>query len=343
MEKDLETLPEQPAASAPSPNMPQNELYEKHVFSDEPVKPSERSVPEAAPAQEAETIAFDKPTVLDSGYAARSRARQSAASKPADRRTVRPRPQEKPQERPRRKPPVSRPAAPARSVLISGETPTYAIRRMIREFCVLLLFVLLVCGGFMLKDLAVGFLTDNTYSVIYQSTVYSEAVKCSGVSLETRAASSGYTAAQAVCTKLGSPITDSAAFSKEEAETLFPSEVTACMEYAISAEHVQLKSDMTNRDLLMRIHESLSADKPVIVLLAADNAGQIRLQYAVVTAMDAENDTVTVSGVGSGTKTYTTGDFLAATRFETYEDMPFTTRLGLTFGSWSRNTAIFVE
>lgn len=94
-------------AAASVPGGEPNELYTKQIFSDAPVKPSEQSGETAAPAAEAETIAFDKPTVLDESFAARKAAPPAAEPAPA------------------------RPAAPRRTAqrrtlpkhLYSGETP----------------------------------------------------------------------------------------------------------------------------------------------------------------------------------------------------------------------------
>ena len=106
---------------------------------------------------------------------------------------------------------------------------------------------------------------------------------------------------------------------------------------------VQLRTGLSNRDLLVRIYESLQAGRTVIVLLAGEDGGETQLQYALVTALSAEADTVSILRPGSGEETCSIEEFLAATRFETYDDMPITVKLGLTFGSWSRNTAIFAE
>lgn len=324
------------AAPAPSDNNAENtanstnELNEKRVFSDTPLKPSEQPAPAPAPEPEAKTIAFDRPAVLDEAYAARKAAQPPAPPAAAQRPAA--------------------PAAPVRRAarqramsgrLYSGETPKEAARRIIREFCVLLVFVLLVCGGFWAKDLALNFFTDDSYATIYQSTQYADPVACTGVSFTDATGGDGYAAAQVVCARLGAPIAEDA--FAETGETPFPSEVAACMETALSAERVQLRTGLSNRDLLVRIYESLQAGRPVIVLLAGEDGGETQLQYALVTALSAEADTVSILRPGSGEETCSIEEFLAATRFETYDDMPFTVKLGLTFGSWSRNTAIFAE
>ena len=273
--------PERETTAAPAPSDSNaentanstNELNEKRVFSDTPLKPSEQPAPAPAPEPEAKTIAFDRPAVLDEAYAARKAAQPSAPPAAA------PRP--------------AAPAAPVRRAarqrttsgrLYSGETPKEAARRIIREFCVLLVFVLLVCGGFWAKDLALNFFTDDSYA-----TIYADPVACTGVSFTDATGGDGYAAAQVVCARLGAPIAEDA--FAETGETPFPSEVAACME----------------------------------------------------TALSAEADTVSILRPGSGEETCSIEEFLAATRFETYDDMPFTVKLGLTFGSWSRNTAIFAE
>ena len=316
-------------------NAPENELNIKQVFSDAPIKPSERPIaPIQLPSDDENTElpAFDKPTVFDERFA----ARQAERPRPeASRRPPRPAP-----TTPRRR---TRHAAPGPRRLFSGETISDAARRIIRELCVLLLFALLVSGGFWLKGAISDFLTNDTYASLAQSTVDSEAVRCRGIELESTTLPDGYAAAQAVCTQLGQPITDRSAFTKTEEEIIFPSEVSACMADALSDGEVQVRSGLSNRELLTRIHENLRANKPVIVLLAESDAAGMRLQYAVVNSMNAERDAITVISPLSGEIRYTLEDFIAATRFSAYKKMPFQVKLGLTFGSLSRNTAIFVE
>lgn len=311
---------------------PENELNFKQVLSDEPVKPSERPVlPIQLPPVEdnAETLAFDKPTVLDERFAARKAAQPRRAVQSS------PRPAQTPAKR--------RAAARSSGRLYSGETKSDAARRIFRECCVLILFVLLVSGGFWLKGVVVDFLSDDTYATLSKSSTYSDAVRCRDVPLESTALPDGYAAAQAVCTQLGRPITDSALFAKTEEEIIFASEVADCIKSTLPDHDVQMMDGLSNRDLLIRIHESLLADKPVIVLLAEPDAGSVRLQYAVVTGMCAEKDSVTVVNPNSGKIQYTMEEFIDATRFQTDQKMPFLAKLGLTFGSLSRNTAIFVE
>ena len=78
--------PERETTAAPAPSDSNaentanstNELNEKRVFSDTPLKPSEQPAPAPAPEPEAKTIAFDRPAMLDEAYAARKAAQPSA-------------------------------------------------------------------------------------------------------------------------------------------------------------------------------------------------------------------------------------------------------------------------
>ncbi|MGN0479545.1 MAG: hypothetical protein ACI4GO_08935 [Hominenteromicrobium sp.] len=320
---------------------PENELNLKQVFSDDPIKPSERPVRPSAPLTDEEddalagaaALSFDKPTVLDEDFAARKAAQPrhpAARTAPA---AAQRRPAQKPRSAQRR----------TASRLYSGETVSDAARRIAREFFILLLVLLLVSGGFWLKSAVSDFLADDTYASLAQSTLYAEGVRCRTVTLDADALPDGYAAAQAVCTQLGYPITDRSGFVKTEDQLIFASEVADCMAPAMPDAQIQVANGLSNRDLLIRIHESLSADRPVIVLLSENSAEGVCLQYAVVTGMNAEQDTVTVVNPNSGEIQYTMEEFIDATRFKTYTKMPFQVRLALTFGSLSRNTAVFVE
>lgn len=311
------------------------ELFEKQVFSDAAPKEEPEAMHSSSSLPQPE---LNQRLVLDEGYAARKRDAEAAPAPKQAARTASPT---------RRS---SSPAAPRRTRtaglperLCSGETPADAARRIIREIAALLVFVLLVRIGFWGRNTVLNYLNDNDYSSVSESTTYSEPVHSGAVIFEDTATSGGYAAAQAVCTELGTPITDSSLFTKEEGDTLFPSDVAACMEGALPVGSVQLKSGMSNLDLLIQIHESLRAEKPVIVLLSEENAEDVCLQYAVVTAMDAEKDSIIAAMPDGSTGKFTLAEFIARTRFENYEDMPFQVKAGLSFGSWARNTAIFVE
>lgn len=334
-------IPSEPVSEdAKKPETYPDELHEKIVFTD---------ISSASIWDDTDTLsAIDTPqpsfhdrVVLDEAYAARSNPLRTAAPAPQplpsarrDFNTARP--------YPRKKRLPSRPSFLS-ARLYSGELPADALRRIVRQICALLLFCLIVFGVFWIKDFVSDRLTDNSYASLAKSTVYSEPVACRNFSVEPTDLLDSYVLAQAVCTKVGSPITDPDVFEKEAGDTVFPAEVATCMESALPPDRVLLKENITNLDLLIQIHESLRANKPVIVLLSDASAAEFTLQYAAVTQMDVEQDRITVANPNVGTQIYTLEEFIAATRFKNFDDMPYQTKLALTFGIWSPNTAIFVE
>ena len=196
----------------------------------------------------------------------------------------------------------------------------------------------ILLGLFWIKDKAVEFYTGLDYSIVYDNIVTDEPVYAQ-VSAAPQLISSGYAAAQIVSTQMGGQM-DTKKFTREPNETVFPNEVIDCLSDALPDNDVHMESSLSNRDLLIAIHESLAGNHPVIVLLGEPSG----LHYGVVTAMDTDRNYVSVIDPASGvTGRYIIEDFLDATRLEAYLDMPFPVRLGLTLGSWSRNTAIFVD
>lgn len=319
-----------------TPQSSENELLKKQVFSDGAAesKTEEFISPSTLPEPD-----FYKPVVLDNTFAAKQKPVPQA--KPAASAAVRRVPM--PSFRPKRgKRLVPRP--PFWTVrLCSGELPSDALRRIVREFGALLLFCMVILAVFGARYFVSDFMNDNAYDSLSKSTVYSDAVACRRFSVEPSDLQDGYVLAQAVCTKMDAPITDGTAFEKDIHETIFPEDVEACMERALPADRVLLKENVSNLDLLVQIHESLRENKPVIVLLSAADAPEFTLQYCAVIHMDAENDRIILENPNVGTQEYTFDDFIAATRFKNHEDMPYQMKLALQVGTWSPNTAIFVD
>lgn len=231
-----------------------------------------------------------------------------------------------------------KPSFTRETLLYSGETVATATSRITREFGALILSIAVLFGVFWVKDKAVEFYTGLDYSIVYNNVVTDEPVYAQ-LSAAPQLVSSGYAAAQIVSTQMGGQV-NTKKFTRGQDETVFPSEVIDCLTDALPDNDVRMESGLSNRDLLIAIHESLADNRPVIVLLGEPSG----LHYGVVTAMDANRNFVSVVDPSTGVAgQYIIEDFLDATRFEAYLDMPFSVRLGLTLGSWSRNTAIFVE
>lgn len=325
MEKDNLNLPEENGAQA-------DELHEKQVFSGDPIKPSEHTDTEE-PEKAAPDIPLDLHTaaVLDKTLAEKKGAAARA-----------PRVKAAPAVRFSRNRTLPKARAASGMLLASGETPAYAAKRIAKEFLILLLFLAIVCFGFWAKNFVTDFLTDGKYGAVYQSSVYSSAVKCSVPAFSDSSIADGYRIADALAAPLGGK-TNSLPHKKAPDDAMFATDIGEYLRAALPEREIIVKADLSNLDLLTQIHESLAQDVPVIVLLAEGDRKGHQLQYALVTEMDAENDRITVDSPNFGKTDYEIEAFLEATRFKTYKDMPFLTTLALTFGSYAHNTAIFVE
>jgi hypothetical protein len=99
----------------------------------------------------------------------------------------------------------------------------------------------------------------------------------------------------------------------------------------------------TNTELLTKIHASLKKGTPVPFEFAAiykDGGNDVwTLHYAMVTGMDIPNDKITVANPYGYEETYTINDFLKATRYESYKNMPFYFKIAFALGIFEKNTA----
>ena len=114
---------------------------------------------------------------------------------------------------------------------------------------------------------------------------------------------------------------------------------------------------LKNTEMLDKIYDSLKNKMPVICTFAAqdkkpdededervsEEEREWTLHYGVIVGIDIPNHTITINDPYGYTDTYTTKDFLAATKFESYENMHFSIKLGFVFGLFSKNTIYIIE
>lgn len=226
----------------------------------------------------------------------------------------------------------------ADKLLYSGETVSTASSRILRQAAALLLCLAVLAGILWVRNAATGFLIANDYSEIYEDDTYLDPVSVAFVS-DPQTLPSGYAAAKAMGLQFGER-TDGKLFKKSVGEDIFPDEVLACLKTALPDREVEMKTGMSNSDLLTSIHESLSEGLPVVVLL-----GEISgFHYGIVTDMNTQEDFLSVVDPESGIAArYSTEDFLEATLLQSYQNMPAPQKLAVAIGSWVKNTAIFVS
>ena len=322
-----------------TPGAEENELNKKQVFTD--IHSSPESTPVLISDYDAlPELDMHKKTILDEAYAEQKNDRETHMPKMPANKTPsvhHPRPAKRPTAKAQR----------ARTVrfkdirLCSGEYAADAVWRILREFGALAVFCAVVAAVFGIRGFVIDRMTNDDFSSLARSTTYSTVVALEEMNWVTADLPEGIAAAQTVCTNLSAPITDSKFIEKHTEKLIYPTVVSAGMASVLTEDHVELKTNMSNLDLLLQIHTSLENKNPVIVLFFDKKADTVR--YGIVTHMDAEGDTVTVQSAGGNEHRFTFEQFIAATRFENAEELPFQIRAGLLFGSWGRNTAIFVK
>jgi hypothetical protein len=97
--------------------------------------------------------------------------------------------------------------------------------------------------------------------------------------------------------------------------------------------------NQTNTEMLKKIHHSLANGFPVPVEFAAkDTSDNWTLHFGLVTAMDLGNNEIVVQNPYGYKETYTTQDFIAATRYEIYKNMEWYFKIGFNIGIFNKNT-----
>jgi hypothetical protein len=95
----------------------------------------------------------------------------------------------------------------------------------------------------------------------------------------------------------------------------------------------------TNTEMLKKIHSSLANGFPVPVEFAAkDTSNNWTLHFGLVTAMNLGNNEIVVQNPYGYQETYTAQRFIAATRYEIYENMEWYFKIGFTMGIFNKNT-----
>lgn len=305
-----------------------NELNKKQVFVDLDTKFTAENTDDRTKVLPTD---LHRRTVFDEAYVAMKNARPVPVRRPS------PTPKRPAADRNR-----FRPNKIWDTRLCSGELPADALRRTAGQLLILMLFCFAVALLISVKGLILDRMTDTDYSALARGTSYSAPVGDMEFDFTSSALPDGLAAAQAVCTQLNAPITDNAVL-EHGSRPLYPGKVHTAMKSALTETEPILKTNMSNLDLFVQIYQSLEHNMPVIVLLSEKDGNEYEMQYAVVSHMYAEDDLITVYNPNSGIKDYTFEQFIAATRFDNFKDMPVRIRTALAVGSWARNTAIFIQ
>jgi len=195
-------------------------------------------------------------------------------------------------------------------------------------------------------------INDNTASMSY-NVKYRDPVRVRGIPVVKQKESAGYACIEMMSEFLGdgSFTIDEELLSEKnngrnttstnsgfliELQKQFP-------DYKIT-QHKNLK----NSEILDKIHASLKNNMPVIFSYAAqidetDETGEeivsvSIMHYGIITEIDIPGDKISFINPHGYSETYNIGNFLRATRFETYENMEFYLKIGFAIEIFAKNT-----
>ena len=212
----------------------------------------------------------------------------------------------------------------------------------------ILILSILITVFALIRQRSVDHKINNDISAFLQDKTYQAPVNVDGVNVITQQISCGYAVLQMFGDWCDTPVTEDSLYS-QYGKVVTSTGNSFCNE--MNKQFPQFKTTMhkncTNTELLTLIHNSLKAGKPVPFEFAAiyhDTSGDVwTLHYAIVTGMDLVNNSITVVNPYGYVENYTVEDFLNATRFVSYENMPFYFKLAFAFGIFEKNTAFIVS
>lgn len=189
---------------------------------------------------------------------------------------------------------------------------------------------------------------NNDISTFIQNKSFQQAVNVDGLNVITQQVSCGYAVLQMFGDWCGTDVTEESLYEEYEkvvtsTGNLFCNEMNKQFPQFTTIMH----KNCTNTELLSLIYNSLKDGNPVPFEFAAiyhDNNEDVwTLHYAIITGMDVANDSITVVNPYGYVEKYTIHNFLKATRFDSYENMPFYLKLAFAFGIFEKNTVFIVK
>ena len=221
-------------------------------------------------------------------------------------------------------------------------------RKFARKFiliitCILLAIFLVIAGAFMRQAYISSEINDD-YTTVLNNPVYQEPVSVNGVHFITQKISCGYAIIEMFSNWQNKEITEELLF-ESNGNTISTAMGTGFLNEIrkqFPEWEITKYTNLTNSELLSTIYESLAGGMPVIIEFSAlRNVNDVEmwtLHFAVVTALDLQNDIVIVQNPYGYEESYTVDNFLRATRYDSYENMELPFSFGFAFGLFNKNT-----
>jgi hypothetical protein len=182
---------------------------------------------------------------------------------------------------------------------------------------------------------------NDDYSEILQDGNFSGDVKVTGIDVITQKISCGYAIIEILAKWQNKQITEETLSDQNNGKIStsmgsgFLNEITR----QFPEWKVTRFVNQTNTEMLKMIHHSLANGFPVPVEFAAkDTSDNWTLHFGLVTAMDLGKNEIVVQNPYGYEETYTAQRFIAAARYEIYENMEWYFKIGFNMGIFNKNT-----
>jgi len=223
------------------------------------------------------------------------------------------------------------------------------IRKVI-GFTILFILIIsvIVTTAALIRQAIIDNKINNDISTFMQNESYQKAVNVDNVNVIAQNVSCGYAVLQMFGEWCGVDVTEDSLYA-QYGKVVTSTGNSFCneMNKQFSQYETVMHKNCTNTELLSLIYNSLKDGNPVPFEFAAiyhdDNDDVWILHYAIITGMDVENDCITVVNPYGYVEKYTINNFLKATRFDSYENMPLYFKLAFAFGIFEKNTAFIVK
>ena len=184
----------------------------------------------------------------------------------------------------------------------------------------------------------------NDFSSVFHDERYKTPVSVDGITVITQDVSCGYAVLEMFAAWSGSDITEESLYEEygkvvtstgqafcDEMNKQFPEYTTIMHKY------------LTNTELIDLVYANLSNGIPVPFEWAALCGDEWTLHYSLITGMDVPNDKIMIANPYGYYEEISIDEFLARTRFDSYEKMPLFLKLGFAFGVFEKNTVFSVR
>jgi hypothetical protein len=182
---------------------------------------------------------------------------------------------------------------------------------------------------------------NDDYSGVLQDSSLSSNKEVTGISVIKQKISCGYAIIEMLANWKLKPITEEKLLDQNNGEisTAMGSGFLNEMTRQFPEWKIIRCVNQTNTEMLKKIYDSLDNNFPVPIEFAAkDTSNNWTLHFGLVTAMNLGGDKIVVKNPYGYEETYTVQRFIAATRYEIYENMEWYYKIGFNMGIFNKNT-----